>query len=90
MRLIRVAQLAVFALLCVASWYSNHLSFDGSTRTPDAIHTRLIQYGRGPGPLYVTADRYNLWQATWVVIVLLLVAFLALLYLSRRLRLSRM
>jgi hypothetical protein len=82
-KFLRPLQLVVFVLLCATGWYSNHEGLDGATSTPDATHTRLIQYGRG-GAHYISADQFYRWEATWVVIAFLIAAFVALVVLARR------
>jgi hypothetical protein len=81
---LNVVQFVVFVLLCAAGWYSNHEGLDGTTPTPDVTHTHLIQYGRD-GPHFVSADQFYRWEATWVVIGVLLVVFVALLLFRARL-----
>jgi hypothetical protein len=81
-RLLRVVGVALFVALCAAGIYSNNLGLAGAAQ-PDATHTRLIQYGHG-GPHYVTPEDFVHWEATWVVIVVLLLCWIAFLLVGWR------
>jgi len=72
---LRIVGIALFVALCAAGTYSNYLG-DAGPEQPDAMHTRLIQYGHGP-PHYVTSGDFVRWEAIWVVIAVLMTSYVA-------------
>ena len=86
MEALRYPMLAVFALLCGAGWYSNYEGSHHTLAAPDATHTRLIQYGRGGGGGWVTLDQLLRWELSWVVIDVLLIAFVVIFFIGWRRR----